>query len=271
MDNPIKSTEHAYPVRSLEKGLEVLALFRTADHAVRLTDISRQCGISVSTTHRMLRALQNLGYVQQDRTTRAYYAGAGLLNQAASLLHHGDLIRHARPELEALEARTLETAALCVLRGSEAQFIARVESRQSVHSATPPVNHIAPAHATSGGKLLLAHLAQQDLRKLFAKSRLFAPRSTTIATRTALERELRLIRDRGFATSLEEAHEDVCTVSTAIPGMRGVPLGALTLMCPRVRMPPSRIARLVEELSISCERIAARMSHHSNDPRPGTT
>lgn len=267
MDEQTEPAAQTYPIRSLEKGLEILALFRTADHPFRLSDVSRLVGISVSTTHRMLQVLKSLGFVQQDRNTRAYYAGAGLLKQASSLLHNSDLIRYATPELEALEARTQETAALSVLRGSEAQFIASVESRQAVRAATLPFNHVAPAHTTSAGKLLLAQLPRSELRTRFAKSRLFTPRATTIATRAALERELRSIRARGYATSLEEARENVCTVSTTIRGKGGL-YGALTLMCPRERMPASRVPRLVKELTGSCERIAAQMDARSTPRKP---
>jgi DNA-binding IclR family transcriptional regulator len=77
----VSSGKPEYPVRSLEKGLQLLALFRTANQPVRLSDASRLLGISPSTTHRMLRVLQSLGFVHQDRRTRAYYAGAELLGR----------------------------------------------------------------------------------------------------------------------------------------------------------------------------------------------
>jgi DNA-binding IclR family transcriptional regulator len=162
-----------------------------------------------------------------------------------------------------LEARTHESALLGVLRGSEAHFIACVESRQPLHAETPPPNHVAPAHATSAGKLLLAQLPVADLRKIFATSRLFTPRASSIATRGALERELRLIRERGYATSLEEAHEDVCTVSTVIRGAKGTIYGALTLLCPRQRMSAARVPRLVQDLSLAAEQVAIRMENFS--------
>lgn len=263
---PATERDPAYPVRSLERGLQLLALFRTANRAVRLSEASRALGISPSTTHRMLRVLTSLGFVHQDRRTRAYYAGAALLDQAKSLVHDSDLVRYATPELQALEARTQETALLGVLRGSEAHFIACVESRQTTHAETPPPYHVAPAHATSAGKLLLAQLSLAEVRKIFATSRLFAPRASSIATRGALERELRLIRERGYATSLEEAREGVCTVSTVIRGASGTVYGALTLMCPRQRMPAARIPRLVNELTASAERVAL---HMDGDVIPG--
>ena len=248
-------------VKSLEKGLEMLALFRGAGRTLRVTEVAAELGIPVSTAHRLLRTLIAHSYVRQSRSTRAYLAGPALFDLAQGLAGPSDLAMAAGTELRDLVARTRETAAICVLHDAEAHFPICLDGPE-VLRVTLPAHHIAPAHATSGGKLLLAQLPTAELRAVFKSSRLFAYHTRTITTRSALERDLCTIRKRGYAISREEAHQGVCTVATAIRVASGKTVAALSILCPAQRLPQARVASLVAELRRSAGRIAIQLGRH---------
>lgn len=248
-------------VKSLEKGLELLALFRGAGCALRVTEVAASIGVPVSTAHRLLRTLIAHGYVRQNMVTRFYLAGPALLDLAQELVEPGDLARVARPELRDLVARTRETAAICVLHGTEAHFTLCLNGTEVLRVVPLPAHLVVPAHATSGGKVLLAQLPTAELRGFFKRSRLFVYRARTIATRGALERELAQVRSTGYAVSREEAHEGVCSLAVGIRGGDGSVIAALSLLCPAQRMPQTRVAVLVTELRRSAGRIATRFAH----------
>jgi IclR family acetate operon transcriptional repressor len=248
-----------YPVRSLAKGLELLLLFKSPDHPVRITQASQTLGISPSTTHRLLAMLRSLGFARQDPKTHVYYAGPALLDLAQSLLEEGALCRAAQQELETLAARTRETVVLAVLRGSEAHFIASVESPEALRVAPLPPRFGVPAYATAAGKALLSELSRTQLLRLYSKPKLLLRTVHTIGKRSALERELIEVRNCGYATSFGETNLNVNSVSVLIRGARGRVYGSLGLLCPSQRLPRERVVGVLDVLAGSASVIARRL------------
>ena len=70
----------------------------------------------------------------------------------------------------------------------------------------------------------------------------------TIVCRADLEKQLGLIRRRGFAESVDELEEGFSGVGTVIRGGLGEILGTLSVCGPTQRMSDSRRARLGETL-----------------------
>jgi len=256
--NSVAPAAQKYPIRSLEKGLQLLLLFDVPNRAVRLSEASRYLGVSLSTAHRLLAMLCGLSFVRQDPKTRAYYAGGTLLDLAQSLLEEGALVRAADEELQLLAKRTRETAVLAVLRGSESHIIALAEGTEMTR-VVPVKRHLGtPAHATSAGKVLLAELTRPELVHIFARQQLRAMTPRTIAKRSALEVELATVRRRGYAMSSEEAHPMVASVATIMRGSDGRTYGAIALLAPPLRISSAVVPRLVEQMRRSGDRIAAR-------------
>ena len=251
--------EEPYPVRSLAKGLEILLLFKSPDHPVRITQASQTLGISPSTTHRLLSMLRSRGFARQDPKTHAYYAGPALLGLAQSLLEEGALCRAAQLELETLATRSRETVVLAVLRGSEAHVIVSVESPEALRVAPLPWRFGVPAYATAAGKALLAELSRLQVRRLYSKPKLDVRTVHTIAKRSELERELIEVRNCGYATSFGETNLNVNSVSLIIRGSKGEVYGALGLLCPSQRLPRERVVGMLDVLRRSAGVIAPRL------------
>jgi IclR family acetate operon transcriptional repressor len=251
--------EVPYPVRSLAKGLELLLLFKSPDHPVRITQASQALGISPSTTHRLLSMLRSHGFARQDPETHVYYAGPALLHLAQSLLEEGALCRAAQQELENLAAGTRETVVLAVLRGSEAHFIASVESPEALRVAPLPHRFGVPAYATAAGKALLSELSRLQLLRLYSKPKLAVRTVHTIAKRSELERELIAVRNCGYAMSFGETSLNVNSVSLLIRGSKGNVYGALGLLCPSQRLPRDRVINVLGILTRSASVIARRV------------
>src|SRR3954469_6403219 len=77
-------------MRSLSRAMEVFAELQRADRPQRLSDLARTCGMSLPTTLRILRVLQDFGMVSQiDKT---YRIGPAVLPAARSYLENDPLV-----------------------------------------------------------------------------------------------------------------------------------------------------------------------------------
>jgi IclR family acetate operon transcriptional repressor len=245
----------AYPINSFSTGLQLLELFRGPGIPVRVTEASVALGVSTSTAHRLLGVLRQREFIRQDPKTRAYYAGATLLELAQNLIEETALCRASVQELDRLMRRTGEMTLLCVLRGSEAHFIASVPGPS--YAGLPP-RLGSPAYATAGGKVLLAELSAAERRRTFSKATLTAKTDTTITRRRVLERELVAVRERGYATSTGENRSGYNAISVPLRGSGGKVYGSIGVLGFASRLPERRVGTIVGELRRSSDAIVAR-------------
>jgi DNA-binding IclR family transcriptional regulator len=92
-----------------------------------------------------------------------------------------------------------------------------------------------PAHCTSTGKALLASCDPQAVRLLYPRERLPVLTPHSLNSRKALEAELAIVRERGYATSTEESEDGVASVATLLGDFAGSKY-ALNISAPVTRM-----------------------------------
>jgi IclR family transcriptional regulator, acetate operon repressor len=124
--------------------------------------------------------------------------------------------------------------------------------------ALPSVGTRWPAHATSTGKVLLAHLSEETL-----ESRLAAPLTAatprTVVDRAALRRELARVRERGYAFNNEELELGFVAVGAPVRDAGGRVVAALSVGGPRSRLVPDRLQDIAQRLPRSAARVAQRL------------
>ncbi len=204
-----------YPIESVDNALKVLLLLGERDE-LRLTDVSEYLGVASSTAHRLLAMLQYRGFVRQNEHTKAYGPGTALTGVAFAILRRNDFRRILRPHLERLNLELEETVHLALLDGNMVRFIDAIESPKAVRVASR-LGRSMPAHCTSTGKSMLAQLSADELHRLYPDEHLEPLTDKSIASRTALERDLATVRSLGYATSNEESEAGVASVSVAFP------------------------------------------------------
>jgi DNA-binding IclR family transcriptional regulator len=79
----------------------------------------------------------------------------------------------------------------------------------------------------------------------------------SITTRSGLLKELRAIRERGFALNREESEEGVASVAVPVPGPRSVPVSALVVSAPVSRMTDENACAIGGRLRDEAARLAA--------------
>ncbi len=236
-----------YPIESVDRALTLLSLFKNR-HAIRLVEAAETLGVAKSTAHRLLAMLQMHGFVEQDIITRVYHVGRGLVEIGLAAGAGLDIRPILRPYLEALVSEVDETAHLVTLRGKEILFLDGVESSKPLRAADRSGTSL-PAHATAGGKALLAELKDDVLMKLFPNEKLLRPTARTCRNRKALFEELREIRTSGYALNNEGSEPDIAAYGRIVVGRTKTVRFALVVSGPAKRLLAAGMRDIVPALS----------------------
>ena len=133
----------------LAKGLGVIRAFTRDRAALSLSDIAAVTQMPAATARRCLLTLEELGYV--TRSGRQFLLRPKVLELGAAYLESMNIETLTKTHLEELARNTADSAALCVLDGTETVYVARASIRTLLRLEAP-VGSRFPAHATSTGR-----------------------------------------------------------------------------------------------------------------------
>jgi DNA-binding IclR family transcriptional regulator len=105
------------------------------------------------------------------------------------------------------------------------------------------VGRRTPLHASSSGKVLLAHLPEPERKQLLARP-LEAVTARTVTDPTQLLRQLEEVRARGYATIQGELEEGLNAVAAPVRRLSGEVVAALSVSGPSFRVRSVDLARL---------------------------
>jgi len=142
--------------KALEKGLDLIDRLAISDQRLTFTELRSQLDISPASFARFLKILAQRGYVQRDRTGR-YRLGWRLAQLGQAALDASRLRQLAEPHLQAIRQATRETAELAEYQDDHFQFLARLESPQSILLRAQPGSRFRICGGTAIGVLALAH------------------------------------------------------------------------------------------------------------------
>lgn len=190
-------------VPALQRGLAILELLSDSPKGLTLPQVARKLKIPKSTAHCLLVTLERTGYLTRPAVLNRYRLGFKLLGLAGAALFHVELRTKARPHMRELAERTALTVHMAVLEKSEAVIIEKVEAPQTRRLATWPGKRM-DVHCTALGKVLLAGVDDETLRKIVREHGLPRHNENTIASLRRLREEMDTVRERGFAMEDEE-------------------------------------------------------------------
>ena len=249
-----------YPgTQAVIRAVRLLKAFGPAAGELTLADLVRAVGLNKTTTYRLLTALEAEGLVQRAPGGDGYRLGPELLALGSRALGASDLRHAGRGELSALALQTRETASLEVLVGAHALILDEATGSHLV-GATPSVGTRWPAHATATGKVLLAELREDELGALLGDA-LPALTPRTVTDPAVLRRELARIRERGFATNVEELEPGYRAVAVPVRAQGGRVVAALSIGGPRLRLRLERLLELAKVLPAPAARISERLGY----------
>src|SRR3984957_6797571 len=203
---------HREAMGGLAKGLSVIRAFSSDHAALTLSDIARSAGIPAATARRCLLTLEELGYV--TRSGRSFLLRPKVLELGAAYLESMNIEHVTRTHLEELARKTSDSAALCVLDGTEIVYVARASVRTLVRLEAHVGSRFA-AYATSTGRALLAGLSAERLQRYFDTANLEALTDRTVTDPAKLRQIIEECRRTGYSAVEDELAYGV--VALAVP------------------------------------------------------
>jgi len=234
-DEQIKKSRESSQIRSVAKALTIIDFLAASQGEVPLARIAAKLGLAKSTAHGLLATLKDFGYVEQSPFTGNYKLGIRLFEIGSIVANSWDVRATAAPYIQRLVDEIGETVHLVVLEKGEVLYIDKRESHQSLRIVSQ-VGMRLPAHCTGVGKALLAHLSRAELKKIIAARGLPRFTANTITDVQKLERELQLVRERGYAVDNEEIMDSLRCVAAPIFDHNGGACAAISISGPVARL-----------------------------------
>jgi len=238
-------------VQSVERSLRLLELVSEAGGELSISELASRSGLALPTVHRLVRTLVDAAYLWQQ-PSRRYALGPRLiaLGEVASRVQ--GLAAHRW--LATLVDAVGETANMAVLDGDKAIYVAQVPSKHSMRMFTE-VGRRVDLHCTGVGKALLAQLPEAAARELISRTGLPAMTRHTITDPGRLMRELRRVRDRGYAVDDGEQELGVRCVAVPVPGAPS--LTTISVSGPEGRLTAEQVERVVPHLRAAAAGLSA--------------
>ena len=256
---PSAGPELDTPSSSASKVLGLLTvMLRGGRGSVSLTEVAVAAGLPKSTTHRLLKVLEDHGFVEREGSL--YRLGSSFLDlgEEARLSRFADLRDAAYPHLASLFRQAPAIAVhLGVLQGRAVHYVDKLMQPDGVRLPTR-VGGRFPAACTGLGKAMLAVSPASVVERVLLEP---LPRVTahSVSRHGQLLAQMQRTRQEGFVVESEEAcHGVVCIAAPVLVGDE--PVAAVSLAVPSSTFGRSRTARITELgrlVTTSARRISA--------------
>jgi DNA-binding IclR family transcriptional regulator len=241
------------PVQSVDRAVAILEIL-ARDGEAGVTEVARELGVHKSTASRLLAALDRRELVAQDAARGKFRLGVGLVRLAGAAGRGLDLTQESRPVCRALAQEVGETVNLAILSGRDALYLDQVAGPAALSPHNWAGQRI-PLHATSDGKVLLAYLPPAEVAGHLAPP-LERFTEHTVTALPEFARLLAQVRERGYATAVDELEDGLTAVAAPVRNADGTVVASISASGPSFRIPASR----VPDLASAVRRAAAEVS-----------
>ena len=213
---------------SFAKGLTVIRSFGPQHRRMTLSEVAMRSGLTRAAARRILLTLLELGYVAQDG--RSFTLTPRILDLGYSYLSSMPLSTMAQPVMVELGNRFNHSVSVAALDGSEVVYLLRVPKRNLLN--TPGISLAGmrlPAYVSSMGRVMLAALPADELKRALDASDLRALTPKTVYQRAALEEEIRKCGRQGYSLIVDEMEEGLSAVAAPIIDAGGRTIAAMNI------------------------------------------
>ncbi|MFD7924127.1 IclR family transcriptional regulator [Streptomyces sp. NPDC059740] len=245
-------------MQSVDRAVSVLEILARHGEA-GVTEIADELEVHKSTAFRLLGVLEERSLVAQAKDRGKYYLAAGVLRLAGAAAARLDISQEGAPVCRELADEVGETVNIAVLDEDAAVNIMQARGAASV-TAQNWLGRRTPLHATSSGKVLLAHLPTTLREGLMART---LPRFTpaTVTGTAALREELRCVTEDGYALAREELEVGLTAVAAPARAHDGQVIGALSISGPVYRLDEARLGELSGRAVAAAAELSRRMGY----------
>ena len=235
-------------IQVIERMMALLDALANYSDPVSLKELSKVSGLHPSTAHRILNDMVVTRFV--DRVEPGTYRLGMRLLELGNVVKSRLSVREAALDfMRALHKKTQQTVNLSVRQGDEIVYIDRAYSERSGMQVVRAIGGRAPLHLTSTGKLFLSIDDAKAIRAYATRTGLAGHNKNSITDLARFERELSLVRARGYARDNEELELGVRCMAAGIHDDSGKLVAGLSISAPADRLQEEWLEDLVQTAS----------------------
>jgi DNA-binding IclR family transcriptional regulator len=251
--------------QTVQKALNLLEALVRSGQPRRLTELSRQLGLTKPNVYRLLSTLSTLGYVKKDPVTTLYSPTLKIWELGSLLVRDVDLVAVAQPRLRRLCQDTHESVQLAVFDSGFVVYVDKVDSPQPLKAMTS-IGSRVPATVTSTGKALLAWLPPESLDQAMAHVKRYT--ALTLTRRKDIERDLEETRIRGYSINRGEFRAGVAGVAAPVRDRTGTVIASIGVWGAEKAILGARREELAHVLIVAARDISRDLGFVESAPAP---
>lgn len=240
---------------SVVKAFEILELFQPDGPEITTAIVAEKLGMNTVTAHRFLRTLEVTGALVAV-SRGSYQLGFALVDLGERAASQTNLSNVVQPVLEDLAATVQEGAMASLFDGQMAVCIARAVAARPLFVDVRKGSRLE-AYCTAHGKLWLAHLSPEQLRRYLDTADLRPMNSTSSTTKERLLQELDEIRAQKFSFNRGEREAEISAVAVPVLSRSGKMICGLSIFGPTGRLTEDVLRGHVLSMRQAAHRIEA--------------
>lgn len=201
-------------IQSVQRAIDILNCFTIERPSLSIHDISHQTGLNVNTARGLINTLIANKLIIYNKATSLYALGTYFYAKTSitkeTIAHYIKMFKYLVDEFA---NKYHLTSSLQLVQQDEIQSIYCAYPQNTAYYITLLENTSLPIHATSSGKLLLAHNASEVVVRSLTLP-CFTP--FTCCQTEQLLAELTKVRQQGYATEVDEFSPGVASIAVPI-------------------------------------------------------
>ncbi|MBY7144504.1 IclR family transcriptional regulator [Virgibacillus sp. NKC19-3] len=217
----------AYNSNVISKTFAILRAFADEKLNWGVNELARYLDIPASSLHRNLKTLREENILEVSAQTGKYKIGPEFVRIASIISSDIEIKNVARPFMQEVSTMFNESVYLG-LYNARSKKISFVEG---IHSHNPlkyvlEIGVLQPIHFAASGKTVLAFLETEEIQAVFDEE------NVSLEEQRIIEKELQLVRDQGFLTTLGERLEGASGTAAPIFDASQKVIGCITCVIP---------------------------------------
>lgn len=158
--------------QSLRRAISLIrAVSKYNNEGVRLTQVAKDVDLHIATARRMLRVLNDEGFIGYDRSSKRYYLGVELF-ALGTVANQFEIRNLLRPALERIAKQTEETVFLVIRLGNDSLCIDRLEGSAPIRIMPYQVGTQTPLGVGAGALALIFLLPDKEIEGIISANKI---------------------------------------------------------------------------------------------------
>ncbi|MQA02476.1 MAG: helix-turn-helix domain-containing protein [Streptosporangiales bacterium] len=251
------------------RALAVLRSLAPNPNGLTLAELAERLEVPAGSMHRVLAVLEREQFVSRSPSNRRYFLGPAARQLADENARGHALLVSPHPALATAARASGETVFLTELVGDRAVCVSLVESVHPLRMFVR-IGQDMPLHAAASARTLLAHLSEEDARRLLGPGPFRAYTDDTMTDADAVVEHLTVVRARGYDVCDDELDRGVWAVSMPVRASTGRVAASVSLAAPAYRVAePADRERMRALLAEAADAMSADLGWVADADQPG--